>query len=271
MTRFDDRLSASEFELYQRLIYDTCGIHLNDTKQQLLESRLLKRRQMHGMSFRQYREFLFADKSGVEMAEMIDAVTTNKTDFFRENTHFEFLQKEVFPSLSRQSQVRFWSSACSSGEEPYTLAMTLLEASIPFLTSDIKILATDISNKVLDMAEAGIYTADKISMVPQFLRRKYFLRGTGPWENNYLVKDELRSFIRFRRMNLMEPFPLKVLFDVIFCRNVMIYFDRPTQERLIQKLTRQLRPGGYLLIGHSETLTSISCSLNYIQPSIYQK
>ncbi|MBF0353344.1 MAG: protein-glutamate O-methyltransferase [SAR324 cluster bacterium] len=270
MTRTDEGLNDSEFELYQRLIYDTCGINLNNTKKQLLESRLSKRRQLHGMSFRQYREFLMSDKSGVEMAEMIDAVTTNKTDFFRENTHFEFLQKEVFPDLIRQSQVRFWSSACSSGEEPYTLAMTLMESPFP-VNSDIKILATDISNKVLDMAEAGVYAADKISAVPMALRRKYFLQGTGQWEGCYLVKDELRSFIRFRRMNLMEPFPLKALFDVIFCRNVMIYFDKPTQERLIQKLANQLRPGGYLLIGHSETLSGISSSLKYIQPSIYRK
>ncbi|MCP4756285.1 MAG: protein-glutamate O-methyltransferase CheR [Proteobacteria bacterium] len=268
----DFKMNEAEFGLYRRFIYDTCGINLGPGKKQLLITRLAKRmRALKITSFRVYREYVLDDASQQELTHMLDAVSTNKTEFFREGEHFEFLMKNVHPSLLQRHIVRIWSAGCSSGEEAYTLAMTVRETLGGLIGRDVKILATDISTKVLDDAELGIYIQDKMQEISPPLQKKYFLKGDKQWSGHYLVKNELKKMIRFRRLNLMEEFPLTVQFHVIFCRNVMIYFDKRTQARLIDKFERQLAPGGYLFIGHSESLSGIDTNLRYIKPTIYQK
>ncbi|MDH3382399.1 MAG: hypothetical protein OEL54_06805, partial [Flavobacteriaceae bacterium] len=167
--------------------------------------------------------------------------------------------------------IRFWSAASSSGEEAYTWAITILENFGVKHHQDIKILATDISTKVLGEAESGVYSEDTVRPIPKSLLKKYFFKGHNEWDGFYLVKDELKQMVHFKRLNLMEKFPLTVLFDVIFCRNVMIYFDKQTREHLVNRLTQQLNPGGFLIIGNAESLSGLKTNLNYVQPAIYQR
>lgn len=270
---FVAEMDDEEFEHYRQLIYRTVGISLTPQKKQLLMTRLNKRMHQLGLqSYRDYRELILRDRSGQEMVLLLNAVSTNKTDFFRERGHFDYLASQVYPRLSRQPHVRIWSAACSSGEEPYTIAMTLMEAFGSNLGSrDVKILATDISTKVLDHGEQGIYTDQVLAPVPPELRRKYTHPVSYQGEQRFQVIDPLRSLIRFRRLNLMEDFPLRTRFDFIMCRNVMIYFDKPTQERLVNRLAEYIEPGGHLFVGHSESLIGIQTSLRYVQSSIYQR
>ncbi|PCI30738.1 MAG: hypothetical protein COB67_00890 [SAR324 cluster bacterium] len=265
-------MSDAEFGQYQQLIYDTCGINFTAPKKQLLISRLRKRMNVMKIpSFRAYREHVTNPMHKDEFTLMLNAVSTNKTDFFRESVHFDFLIKNVYPRMTGQRDIRIWSAACSSGEESYTLGMTLLEHFGNNRSKNIKILSTDISTKVLDEAERGIYSTAQISPVPQPLLRKYFLKGSNQWSDHYLVKDCLKELTYFRRLNLMEKFPLSVTFDFIFCRNVMIYFDKITRERLVANLAEQLTRGGYLFIGNAESLSGIKTTLKYVQPAVYQK
>ncbi|MBF0398785.1 MAG: protein-glutamate O-methyltransferase CheR, partial [Desulfobacterales bacterium] len=197
---YNDEMTDAEFGLYQRLIYDICGISLNLSKKQLLMSRLNKRMNNLGLaSFKAYRDYVLGDKTGKELTLMIDAISTNKTDFFREPEHFEFLKHKVYPALSSQYRIRIWSAACSSGEEPYTLAITLLEYLNNISKKDVKILATDISTKVLDEAVAGLYSEERLRGIPAMFRQKYFLKGTNYWNGYYRAKEELSSLISFRR------------------------------------------------------------------------
>ncbi len=270
MTGFEEMTDA-EFGLYQKLIHSTCGIHLTTAKKQLLISRLRKRMSaLEISSFRVYREFIIKPENIDEFNLMLNAVSTNKTDFFRESVHFDFMAKKVYPLLIKQREIRIWCAASSSGEEPYTIAMTLAEA-LRSTVCDVKILATDISTKVLDEGEQGVYAADMVAPIPQALLKKYFLQGQKEWKDYYLVKDELKQWVHFKRLNLMEPFPLSVQFDVIFCRNVMIYFDLETREDLVNRMERNLKPGGYLLIGNAESLSGLKHNYNYVQPAVYQK
>lgn len=266
----EQEMNNEEFALYQQLIYKECGINLTPAKKQLLTVRLGKpMRALNIQSFRAYRNYIQKDQSRQELIQLIDAISTNKTDFFREIDHFHFLQSQVFPTLLNRHRIRFWSAGCSSGEEPCTIGMTILEHTGGVIDRDIKILATDISTKILTKAEQAIYSTDQIAGVPGLLRHKYFLKGEQ--DGYYLVKKPIRDLIRFRRLNFMEPFPLNTKFDIIFCRNVMIYFDKTTQEGLINKFANQLAPGGYLFIGHSESLSGIETNLKYIKPTIYRK
>ena len=265
-------MSDDEFYRYQRLIYDTVGINFTDNKKQLLEARLRKRLETHNIaSYGEYRKFVVDPKNDVEFVQMLNVISTNKTDFFRESQHFDFLQENIYPKLKNKIKVRIWSAASSSGEEPYTLGMTLLEAIGETSGKDVKILGTDISTKVLEEAEQGVYSADSVAPIGPSLLRKYFLKGHERWKGYYLVKDELKKLVSFRRLNLMEPFPLTVPFDFIFCRNVMIYFDKPTREKLVNRLSNQLVPGGYLFIGNAESLGGLKTGLKYVQPAIYQR
>jgi len=212
-----------------------------------------------------------------ELVRMLDAISTNKTSFFREEKHFDFLKQEVFPTYVKGKnatgfhRLRFWSAGCSTGEEPYSLAMWLSECFGKNPRADVKILASDISTKVLAQAKRGVYPADSLEEIPASLVRRYFQRGYARQEGYFRVKTSLREMVEFRRLNLIEPFPFKEVFNLILCRNVMIYFDKKTQQSLINKLYGCLVDGGYLLIGHSETLTGIEHRLRYIQPSVYQK
>ncbi len=269
-------LTEREFEKISRLVYDHCGIHLTEGKKELVKARLGKRiRNGPFRSFQDYYQFVLKDESGQELVQLLDSITTNFTFFFREPQHFDYLRSEILPELMKnqrqeKKRLRFWSAACSSGEEPYSIAITLLEA-LAHPLRDFSILATDLSTKVLRMAELGIFPKDRIQSVSPLLVKKYFLKGEGDWKDYVKVKEEVRSLVQFKRLNLMEPFCHPEPFDCIFCRNVMIYFDRKTQSHLINRLYGCLKVGGFLLIGHSESLTGIDHPFRYIRPSIYKK
>jgi len=269
-------LKAADFEKFRLLIYEKCGINLHDGKKELVSARLGKRlREGNFRSFAHYYDYVVTEDGGDELVRMIDSISTNLTYFFREDSHFQKLA-EVLPSLHAASgnkgtpRLRVWSAACSTGEEPYSTAIKVLET-MNGMPVDVKILATDISTSVLKTAASGIYHAEKTKNIPPPLVRKYFQGGTGKWEGYYRVKNEIRELIEFKRFNLMEPPPRGVNFDVIFCRNVMIYFDKQTQSSLVNRLSDSLVAGGYLFIGHSESLTGLNHRLKYVEPSVYRK
>ncbi len=278
MRTISTELSDRDFRRFSALVYDKCGINLHDGKKELVRARLGKRLRETGfVDFKAYYKFLSEDEAGDELVLMLDAISTNLTKFFREEKHFHFLTQTVFPSYlggkkqRRFRKIRSWSAGCSSGEEPYSLAMSMLEYFGQGTPSDMKILATDISTKVLAKAQRGVYPAARLANVPQGLIRRYFQKGCGSNEGNFRTKSFLRDIIEFKRFNLMEHFPFKELFDLIFCRNVMIYFDKETQQALINRFYECIVSGGYLLIGHSESLTGIEHAFKYIMPSVYQK
>ena len=269
----DYAISSDEFLRFRKLIYDESGISLGDQKQTLLASRLSKRLRDLGITtFTEYYERVTGDPTKEEFTRMLDLISTNKTDFFREPKHFDFLRERILPEQSGEKRIRIWSSACSTGEEPYTIAMTLYEGVSNPQQWDFKILASDLSTRVLAKAATGVYDAERVRDVSPELVKRHFLRGRGDCEGSLKVKSHLASLIQFRRLNLMdERYPIKSPLDLIFCRNVMIYFDRPTQERLVNKFYRYLRPGGYLFIGHSESLQWVEHPFKSLAPTIYQK
>jgi chemotaxis protein methyltransferase CheR len=211
------------------------------------------------------------DSTGEALAALIDALTTNHTSFFRESAHFDFLKQTILPALRGRDRLSIWSAACSSGEEPYTIVFCLLEALGEAALSKIRILATDISTRVLASAQRGAYPVERFETMPAAQVHRYLLRGENRWKGWYQVKPALRAAVEFRRLNLMEPFSHLGPFPVIFCRNVMIYFDRPTQQDLVNRLAGCLEPGGYLLIGHAESLNGVEHPLEYIRPAVYGK
>lgn len=266
-------LTDKEFELFKHLIYQQVGITLDAPKKTLLVSRLGKRlRDLKLPSYQAYYDCVNAQDGEEELMKLLDLVSTNKTDFYREPVHFDFLRDQVLPEVQSAKTLRIWSSASSSGEEPYTIAMTLFDAIPDISRWDIKILASDISTRVLAKASSGIYEEERVSQLPQDLVQRHFLRGKGPQAGKLQVRPQIGRLVAFRRINLMDPtFPIRSPLDVIFCRNVMIYFDRPTQAKLMEKFFRYLRPGGYLFIGHSESLQWIDHQFTYLRPTIYQK
>jgi len=277
LTRETDSLSARDLNRLCKLIYDQCGINLNAEKQVMLEGRLKRRIvELKLSSYHEYCEYLF-DGHGhdaEEMVQLIDAVTTNKTDFFREKPHFDLLVSQVLPELAARGKNRellIWSAGCSTGEEPYTLAIVLTEYARAHAGFRFRILATDISTAVLAKAKLGVFTSEVVSPVPLDLRRKYFMQSRNRESNQLRVVPELRDTIEFRRLNLMEDFGMSELADAIFCRNVIIYFDRPTQEQLFRKFSRQLVDGGYMFVGHSENLHHMDVPLVPVAPALYRK
>ncbi len=270
-------ITDQEFQRISRLVYDQCGIHLADGKRELVKARLGKRiRNGPFRSFQDYYQFVLSDDSGQELIHLLDSITTNFTFFFREQSHFDYLRLEILPALvdrggNGRRPLRFWSAACSSGEEPYSIAITLLEAIEHSSLWGLSILATDISTKVIKAAESGIFPKERVQSIPTAFLKKYFLKGEGPWKDHVKLKDEVRKLVQFRRLNLMEPFDHQEPFDCIFCRNVMIYFDKKAQSDLVNRLYKCLKEGGYLLIGHSESLTGIEHPFRYMRPSIYRK
>ncbi|HEX5580706.1 MAG TPA: CheR family methyltransferase, partial [Gemmatimonadaceae bacterium] len=221
-----------------------------------------------GMSdFSSYLDFVQAEASGAELREMIDALTTNKTSFFREPQHFDFLRAKVLPALEGRP-LRIWSAGCSSGEEPYTLAMVLRDT-LPARDADgSRILATDISARVLARARAATYTPEMLAELPPDLLRRHFAPAQG---GAHRVADPVRRMVSFARLNLMATWPMRGPFDAILCRNVMIYFDKPTQSRLVARFHDLLAPGGHLFVGHSESLTGLEHGFGYVQPAVYVK
>lgn len=266
-------ITAEEFQRFRTLIYDESGISLSEQKKSLLASRLSKRlRDLDLATFSEYYAKVTQDPTQEEFTKLLDLISTNKTDFFREPKHFDFLREQILPELDSAKRIRIWSSACSTGEEPYTIAMTLYEAVQNPDLWDFKILASDLSTRVLAKAASGMYDEDRFRDVPSELIKRHFLCGRGDLTGVFKVKPHLADVITFRRLNLMDDrFPIKNPLDLIFCRNVMIYFDRPTQETLINKFHRYLKPGGYLFIGHSESLQWITHPFKSLAPTIYQK
>ncbi|MBH0189470.1 MAG: protein-glutamate O-methyltransferase [Nitrospira sp.] len=266
-------ITAEEFQRFRSLIYDESGISLSDEKSTLVVSRLSKRLQELGIkTFSQYYTRVTEDTTREEFTQMLDLISTNKTDFFREPQHFEFLRANILPGLTESRQIRIWSSACSSGEEPYTIAMTLFEHLQDIAQWDCKILASDLSTRVLAKAAAGVYDQDRFRDVSPDILHRHFLRGQGGSAGKYKVKPHLVAMIQFRRLNLMaDRFPIVTPLDLIFCRNVMIYFDRPTQETLVNKFYGYLKPGGYLFIGHSESLQWVKHPFQLVAPTVYYK
>lgn len=275
-------MSEAEFCRLSEFIYNECGIKLPDAKKTMLEARLMKRLRALGFrSYAEYFDYLFSpDGIENELINMIDVVTTNKTDFFREPDHFNYLVKTALPDLIKdygagvKRNLLVWSAGCSTGEEPYTLAIVLSEFAEKYKGLGFKflILASDISTRVLDIAQRGIYAEEKVSPIPIELRRKYLLKSRDKNKGLVRVVPELRSMVKFRRVNFMEgDFGMREQIDIIFCRNVIIYFDKTTQKTVLTRLANHLMPGGYLFIGHSESLSGIDLPLMQTSPTIYRK
>lgn len=265
-------LTTKEFEQFRELAYKTFGLDLKEGKEQLVSSRLVKL--INGANFRSFKDYydhVVADKTGESLLAMVDALTTNHTSFLREPAHLDFLRDELMPELARRDRIRIWCAASSSGEEPYTLGFSVLESLPAGSRIPVEIMASDISTRVLDVAKRAVYAAERLQGVPASLQSKYFLRGEGGSKGFYKVKPELRRLVEFRRINLVEPYPEMEPYPVIFCRNVMIYFDKPTQERVVNRLAHYLEPGGYLFIGHSESLMGTNQPLEYVAPAVYRK
>jgi chemotaxis protein methyltransferase CheR len=266
-------LSDKQFEEIRQLLYRMCGIDLHSGKEGLVKARLTKRLRMLSLpDFGSYIKYLENDQSGHELAEMIDSLTTNKTSFFRESEHFDFLRKHILSEVkAKGSGIRIWSAGCSSGEEPFTLGIVLREELPNINRLDVRVLATDISNKVLDKARAATYHHDAVQGMPPGILGKYFTQVPAKPHPDYQVNANVKSLVHFARLNLMGPWPMKGPFDAIFCRNVMIYFDKPTQQALVHRYWEKLKPGGYLFVGHSESLTASSHEFQYAQPAVYRK
>jgi chemotaxis protein methyltransferase CheR len=261
-------LRAEEFEQIRQLAHGAFGLDLKPGKEELVNSRLRRLVRAGGFrSFQQYCRHVVADRTGESLARMIDALATNHTSFMREAEHFNFLQAAVIPQLAARQAVEVWCAACSTGEEVWSLAMVLNEG-LP--SRRISIAASDISNKALAAAAAAEYPVERCEGVPAAWLSRYFVRENGH-PKSCRVAPKIRRQTSFRRINLVEPFSWGRGFPVIFCRNVMIYFDRQTQEQVVGRLTAALEPGGYLFVGHAESLTRISHALEYVKPAVYRK
>ncbi|MEJ2032379.1 MAG: protein-glutamate O-methyltransferase [Deltaproteobacteria bacterium] len=274
-------LTDPEFQKFSALIYDNCGIKLPPIKKTMLSARLHKRLRALGMSsFKEYLELVTSPEGQVhELIQMLDVVSTNKTEFFREPDHFTLLAEKILPEIEERLQrggvrrrLRVWSAGCSSGEESYTLGIVLAEYGANHPGFDFFVLGTDICTEVLVIAERAIYPDERLAGIPNVLLRRYFMRGKGSQQNFHRIIPELRQKIAFRRLNFKdEDFGFDRLFDIIFCRNVIIYFDRATQSAFFEKIHRHLAPGGYLLIGHSESLEGIHDRMKRVAPTVYRK
>ena len=264
-------LSTRQFQWIRNTIYERVGIDLQG-KETLVEARLSKQlRALNLDSYKNYIEYVGDDASGNALISMVDALTTNHTNFFREPQHFDYLRDCILPTVKPGQEFRIWSAACSSGEEPYSIAFSVIDGLDEKARSRTSILATDISTKVLGIAQKGIYDADRLRNMPLEQMRRHLLKGAETGNQKYMIKPATKAMVRFERLNLMEDFSRVGQFSVIFCRNVMIYFDRSTQEDLVNRLTARLNPGGYLFIGHAESLNGIQHSLQYVIPAVYMK
>ena len=270
-------LKDIDYERISRLVYEQCGINLHEGKKELVKARLGKRlREGNFKSFGEYYRYVTTDDGTAELISMIDSLSTNLTYFFREESHFQKLRNMIKPMVKTSNQgrlsekLRIWSAGCSTGEEPYSLAMTVCE-SVNGLSGDVKIMATDISTRVLQTADKGIFGKERLKNVPPAILKKYFQMGSGSCEGQFLIKKNIRDMVQFSRFNLMDTPPPNYRFDIIFCRNVMIYFDKATQEALVRRFHQCLNKGGHLFVGHSESLTGLSHELKYIEPSVYRK
>lgn len=269
-------MTAREFNELREFIHSELGLRITPAKRGMLQARLQKRLRALGLdSFANYKEYLFSLQGlEVEMPHFMNVVTTNTTEFFREAKHFDYLHTKLLPkwvekyNFSRRFSA--WSCACSSGEEPYTLAIVLKEFFSAYSRAECEILATDISSAVLEKAVRAVYPEDKLGKVSLNLKRKYFLKSRDRNKKLVRVAPEIRKLVRFRQLNIMHNFDFREEFDVIFCRNMLIYFERSDQEHILRKLCRFLAPGGYLFIGHSESLTGMNLPLKQAAPAVYR-
>lgn len=277
----EQELSDSLFNKFRDLIYNEAGINLHEGKKPLLQARLSKRLRATGIrSFEEYYNYITNPRNVAEFINFIDAISTNLTYFFREEQHFQFMEEVALPEIIARKEkrgerrIRMWSAACSTGEEPYSMAMCVLEyleKMSPRRSWDFKILATDISTRVLRVAINGVYSEERVQKVSPALRNKYFEKIRQDGENAYRVVQSLRDIVVFRRLNLKEAYPFRGPFDIIFCRNVMIYFDKPTQQDIITRMITYLDSGGYFFVGHSESLAGLKHDLIYVKPAVYRK
>jgi chemotaxis protein methyltransferase CheR len=267
-------LTDAELAAVVRLVYERSGITLHDGKRALIVARLQKRvRQGAFASFGAYLRHVASDRSGEELTLLLDAIATNHTSFFREPQHFTFLNDVILPPFDggARGPLLGWSAACSTGEEPYTIAMTILDRLGPVVGATARLHASDLSTKALATAERGIYRADRVDGVPMPTLKKYFEKGLGSETGLVRVGREARAMVEFRQANLLELPPSATLFDFIFCRNVMIYFDTAVRQRVVAALEQRLKPGGHLFISHSEGLTGVKHGLRWVAPAIYRK
>ena len=263
-------MDSTTFNSFRRIVYEKSGITLHEGKEALVSARVGKRMRALGMDdHKKYLDLVLNDDSGNEVIRLLDVISTNVTHFFREPQHFDFFSREIRKIVATgQNKIRIWCAASSSGEEPYSLAMTFLENCADF-RGDFRILATDISTRVLTLAQEGVYPEKKTETIPPLLLDRYFDQRD---DKQYQAKQKLRTLIKFARLNLSKPpFPMRGPFDMVFCRNVMIYFDNEVRKKLLDEVYRLLAPGGYLVVGHAESLTGMLCNLKSVRPSIYMK
>ncbi len=266
--------TRQDFDFLRKISNERTGIVVSDDKFDMFYSRLSRRVRKLGLrSFAEYCDLIRREERDEEVLELINAITTNLTAFFRENHHFEYLAGTVLPELMRRNaasrRIRIWSAGCSTGEEPYSLAITLLE-NLP-ADWDARILATDIDSNVLQRAAAAIYPEERVKGVPRERLRRWFLRGRGSQAGMVRLKPEVRRLIRFEQLNLMERWALEEPMDVIFCRNVIIYFDKNTKKRLVERYADNIKPDGYLFIGHSESLFKLTDRFTLIGNTVYRR
>lgn len=273
-------LRDREFMRFSGLIYESVGIKMPPAKKTMLEARLQKRLKVVGLSsFEEYADFVFSPEGRFsELVHLIDVVTTNKTDFFREPGHFDYMVKTALPNIldarggASRDPVRIWSAGCSTGEEPYTLAIVLSEYACNRPDFKAAITASDICTQVLQAAKIAIYPEERADPIPLNLKKKYLMRSREKARSLVRISPKLRSMVTFKRINFMDnDFGISEKMDIIFCRNVVIYFDKPTQETLMRKFYKQLKPGGYLFIGHSETLSGLDVNFKAVASTVYRK
>ena len=262
-----------DFNRVKTIVYNYAGIDLNESKKNLVYNRLSKRIRFLSMqTFSEYLDFVEA-QGEAEFVHLINAITTNLTFFFRENHHFEYLINTVIPGLVSQNsankKIRVWSAGCSTGEEPYSIAIALKEA-VP-VGWDAKVIATDLDSNVVNTGQRGVYKIDRLKGVSEERKKRWFLKGSGSQEGYVKVKPELQNIIEFGQLNLMDDWPLKDAIDVIFCRNVVIYFDKPTQSKLFNRYADRLPNNGHLFIGHSESLYKVCDRFELLGQTIYKK
>jgi chemotaxis protein methyltransferase CheR len=266
-------MDQATFSAFRKVVYDTSGIALGANKEALVCARVAKRMRVLGITdYAAYLDHVLHDHSGEEIVQLINAISTNVTSFFREPDHFEFLAQAMSEWIADgQQRFRLWSSACSTGEEPYSMAITLLEAA-GGLAIDARILATDISTRVLAECDRGVYQREKLKDVSPALKSRYFELRDSRGRDAYAVRQDLKRLLLLRRLNLAKPpFPMKGPLDAVFCRNVMIYFDNSSKQSLLSEIHRLLKPGGYLFVGHAETLAGMRSQFKPVRPSIYAK
>jgi chemotaxis protein methyltransferase CheR len=266
-------LSDREMDRIVRLVYERCGITLHDGKRALIVARLHKLLKAGGFrSFSDYVRHVETDRTGHELSILIDAISTNHTSFFREDEHFRYLaETAVAPLVKADRPVRVWCAACSTGQEPVSLVITLMDVLPAAQHGRLRLLASDISTRALKTATAGVYPLRVVEGVPQPVLKNHFERGLGADAGKVRVRAHVRRAIEYRRLNLIEIDSLNETFDVVFCRNVMIYFDKTVQQRVVSMIERHLAPGGYLFIAHSESLNGLTHDLEWMAPAVYRR